>query len=208
MQAQLGRVLPVVLHPSPLLRAVCLPVTDYAAHAQLFEDLRASAAAHGGLGLAAPQVGSHLRAFALLEPQSWTEEGINTVRSAPPRRFRPPFRSGGRRGAGSFVACINPRILRSSQATRVGMEACLSLPSAPALVRRAHSIAVAYEDEQGRAVERELSGLPAVVFQHEVDHLEGVLLIDKQEALPRGGEDDALQSASRDFRRQLALFYE
>ena len=116
MQAQLGRVLPVVLHPSPLLRAVCLPVTDFAAHAQLFEDLRASAAAHGGLGLAAPQVGENLR-IALVE-----------IPENSPRYPGAP--------AYPFGVYINPRIHVLDKELQGNWEGCLSVPGMRGFVER------------------------------------------------------------------------
>jgi peptide deformylase len=194
-----GAVLPILLHPAPVLRALCAPPAS--PPLLLLSDLAASAAAHGALGLAAPQLGVALRALVLLRPVAWTEAQLGA-------------RAGRRRGGGAappppppYLACVNPRILHASAATAVGLEGCLSLPGLPALVRRAQAITVEYEDAQGERARLELSGLPAAVFQHELDHLDGVLLLDKQEPLPLGREQDTLRAADRAFRRSVAGFY-
>jgi peptide deformylase len=80
-------------------------------------------------------------------------------------------------GDGPF-AIVNPEIVkRSSQDTDME-EGCLSLPKIRILIKRSSEIKVRYLDENGRKVERELSGLMARIFQHESDHLLGRLLVD------------------------------
>ena len=202
-------VLPVLLHPAAALRAKCAPIPSLASCQALLADLAASAAAHGGLGLAAPQLGAPLRAFAMLRPVAWTAQGLLA------RSLGGQGRRGARRGsaaaaaaaAAAYVTCVNPRILHASAGSRVGLEGCLSLPGAPALVSRAHTLTVEYLDARGERTELELSGLPAVVFQHELDHLDGVLLIDKQEALPAGREEEHMFAASRAFNAEVREFY-
>ena len=200
-----GRVLPIVFHPAPILRAVCAPVADARAASTLVADLLESARAHGGLGLAAPQLGAALRAFALLEPLAWTAEALpvgGRLRSALGLRAAARGRAPRR-----FTACLNPRILSAAGEARVGLESCLSVPARPTLVRRARAISVEYEDAAGATVRRELSGLPAVVFQHELDHLDGVLVLDRAEAAGDGDEEGATRRAARAFQRELAEFY-
>jgi peptide deformylase len=97
-------------------------------------------------GLGAPQVGAGLRLFLLAAD-----------------RDRPA----------SVV--INPQILRRSRSRYVDWEACLSVPDHAALVSRPSRISVTYETLDGEEVQRTLSGNDARVFQHEVDHLDGVL---------------------------------
>lgn len=202
MAARLGSVLPVVLHPAAVLRATCAPIPAGAASlSALLADLTATAAAEGGLGLAAPQLGVALRAFAMRTPMAWTEEGLHS-RAGQGRRGR----SAQALPPPAFVTCVNPRVLHASAASRVGLEACLSLPGLPALVRRASAVTVEYLDARGERVELELSGLPAIVFQHELDHLDGVLLIDKSEALPVGREEH-MRAARRAFNREVLGFY-
>ena len=77
-----------------------------------------------------------------------------------------------------FVPLINPEIVWRSEETWVMEEGCLSLPDTWIDVRRPESIVLAYFDEKGKMQERKLDMLDARVVQHEVDHLEGVLIVD------------------------------
>ena len=124
--------------------------------------------------------------------------------------------AGGRAAPSRFLVCIDPAITSRGQATAIGVEACLSLPDAMALVRRHCDITVAYTDAvTGERVEEALGGLPAVVFQHELDHLDGILLPDRQltraslamAAIARGAEQRQVGPGGREggaaARRQL-----
>ncbi len=193
---------PLCLYPDPILRVKCSAVQSAASAAGLVASLKATAAAHHGLGLAAPQIGASQRAFVLLQPLAWNDKEA--------RRLSLAMRS---RAADSlqrlrFVACLNPSILHKSSEEAVGVETCLSIPDVPALVRRARRITVRYEDEEGAAVEQELSGLPAIVFQHELDHLDGVLLIDR-DVQPIMGEtqQDAMSAAHQAFLLGSSRYY-
>jgi peptide deformylase len=73
----------------------------------------------------------------------------------------------------------NPEITKRSDATQVTEEGCLSVPGIYGMVERAKRITVTAYNRHGRRVEMNLSGFPAVLFQHEIDHLDGVLFIDK-----------------------------
>lgn len=73
----------------------------------------------------------------------------------------------------------NPEIMKRSPTTQEGEEGCLSVPGVFGIVERAKRVTVRAYNRHGRRVEMNLSGFPAVVFQHEIDHLDGVLFIDK-----------------------------
>ena len=79
---------------------------------------------------------------------------------------------------GKMVALINPEITMKSKETAVDEEGCLSLPNVYLPITRSANILVTYTDAQGKAQERKLEGLEARVVQHEVDHLDGVLIVD------------------------------
>lgn len=79
---------------------------------------------------------------------------------------------------GKMNAMINPEILRRSEETSVMEEGCLSLPKINVDVERPVEITVRYLDEKGNEQERMLHDLDARVVQHEVDHLNGVLIVD------------------------------
>lgn len=75
-------------------------------------------------------------------------------------------------------ALVNPKIIQKSSATSMREEGCLSLPTLLVDVVRAKSIVVEAQDEFGKPVRLEESGLVATIIQHEMDHLEGILITD------------------------------
>jgi peptide deformylase len=80
---------------------------------------------------------------------------------------------------GHYNAFVNPEIIKKSWSKIALEEGCLSVPGKFGYVRRHKSVIVHAVDETGKEVEVKAQGLPAVVFQHEIDHLNGVLFIDK-----------------------------
>jgi peptide deformylase len=115
-----------------------------------------------GVGIAAPQVGRSLRLF-IMAPRPNPRY--------PDAPLAEPF------------AVINPVILRSSAEMETGWEGCLSVPGFRAQVPRHLEVDVAYTDRRGEAVTARFSGFMARLFQHEFDHLEGILY---PERLPQG----------------------
>lgn len=80
------------------------------------------------------------------------------------------------------VVMVNPEILEFSQATCLGEEGCLSVPNERGEVERAQAVKVRYYTLQGEVVEMNFEGFPARIVQHEVDHLDGVLFVDRLSA--------------------------
>jgi peptide deformylase len=78
----------------------------------------------------------------------------------------------------NLVACINPQII-GTQGEAKDPEGCLSFPNLWLTVKRAEKIKVKYQDIRGQTVERELEGLAARIYQHELDHLNGICFITK-----------------------------
>jgi len=109
-----------------------------------------------GIGLAAPQVGINKQILVV----DCELEDPNI----------PPF------------VLINPKITAYSREVALGQEGCLSIPNVFMDVKRPESIEVSYKDEHGRPQKRLFSGLPARVIQHEMDHLNGVLFVDRVES--------------------------
>lgn len=81
---------------------------------------------------------------------------------------------------------MNPEIVKSSPAMQLGEEGCLSVPGTYGLVERHKRVRIRALDRHGRKIEFDAVGFPAVVFQHEIDHLNGVLFIDKVKEYTRG----------------------
>ncbi|TAF54933.1 MAG: peptide deformylase [Oscillatoriales cyanobacterium] len=108
-----------------------------------------------GIGLAAPQVGINKQ--LLVVDCAYDEPHV------------PP------------LVMINPKIISSSREIAVGQEGCLSIPNVFLDVKRPAMIEVSYKDEHGRPQKRKFEGLPARVIQHEMDHLNGVMFVDRVE---------------------------
>ncbi len=111
-----------------------------------------------GVGLAAPQVGKSL-ALAVVR-----------IRKSKIRPRVHPFPP---------TAVINPRIVKASSKKVSDWEGCLSLPKVRGLVPRPVSLEVAFVDRSGQKRTKRLTGFQARVFQHEIDHLGGVLFVDR-----------------------------
>ena len=84
-----------------------------------------------------------------------------------------------------LLCLINPEILSRGDEEKVLEEGCLSLPGVRVDVSRTEKITVAGLDEKGRCVQKDVEGLGARVLQHEIDHLNGVLIIDRLNTLQR-----------------------
>ncbi len=113
--------------------------------------MRATLKVSGGVGLAAPQVGVSRRIF-LVELQS------------EPRRV---------------VTCVDPRIIERSREMVDGYEGCLSIPKVGGKVSRHTSVTVSYTTLDGKRVTYVSKGWEARIFQHEYDHLDGILYVDR-----------------------------
>jgi len=81
--------------------------------------------------------------------------------------------------AGGFISIINPKILSTGKRTKRYFEGCLSTPDIWGEVRRATQLKVSYQDVSGKSITKALRGIPAWIFQHEIDHLNGILFQDR-----------------------------
>jgi len=165
-----GTDLTVTEYPSPILRAENAEITEFDAKLQqLCKEFFLVMYGANGVGLAAPQVGLNLRLFV-----------YNCEPTAP----------GALRRMGETIVC-NPKIIEYCQPsggaalpawTDVDIEGCLSSRNECCRgdIRRASTLQVEYQDERGRVKKRKLRGFEARVFQHEYDHIQGVLHIDRQ----------------------------
>lgn len=81
--------------------------------------------------------------------------------------------------AGGFISIINPKIISKSKRTKKYFEGCLSVPNMWGEVKRAINIKVSYQESNGKLVTKTLTGVEAWIFQHEVDHLNGILFSDR-----------------------------
>ena len=149
-------ILDVLTYPDPLLKQVAAPVTEFdSSLARLAEDLEQTMrAGPGGVGIAAPQVGVLLRVV------------IVDVSS------RPGIPNHGR------LVLVNPEIQRWKGMVK-GREGCLSVPDFIGTVIRAEHITLQAQDIHGGMQQYQMQGYEARAVQHEVDHLDGLLFLDR-----------------------------
>ena len=78
-----------------------------------------------------------------------------------------------------FMMVVNPKIISTSKRTKKYFEGCLSTPNIWGEVKRHTIIKVSYQDQEGKIITQSLKGVLAWIFQHEIDHLEGILFQDR-----------------------------
>ncbi len=154
----------IVQKDNPVLRAIAKAVPVHEIQDKKFKDIisrmkKALASQADGVGLAAPQIGESWRIFIV-------SKKIFEGKPDAPKQD---------------LVFINPVIKKISRDRKMMEEGCLSVRPLYGKVRRATRATVVAHDEKGESVSMGASGLLAQIFQHEVDHLEGGLFIDKAE---------------------------
>jgi peptide deformylase len=166
-------VLPVRTYGDPVLRQRARAVEDDEPGLELLvQNMLETMRAQDGLGLAAPQIGESAR-VAVIDRRG-TEDGEDLV-------------------------MINPEIA-VAWGHEASEEGCLSLPEIWVKVKRASHVKLSYSDLSGKRQSLKASGRFAVAIQHELDHLDGVLLIDRVSSVQRRllkGKLDALKELAR-----------
>lgn len=157
----------VVRYPDPVLRRVAQPVTEFGPELKrTAEAMLQRMIASKGVGLAAPQVGLSTR-ILVLNPN-------------------------GERGPDDLVL-VNPTILAKAGEDTWYEEGCLSFPGIYAEVKRPDRCTIRWQDLEGNPLEREFDDFASRIIQHEFDHLEGVLLVDRMSPADRLRHRTALQ---------------
>ena len=153
----------------PVLRKKVRPVPPAEITAapiqRLIDDMTQTMLEYNGVGLAAPQVHEELRLFV-----------AQVVRDHEDEEEDDP-------GKPEILALINPEIKPASRRVEEDWEGCLSIPDLRGLVPRYRDISVKAYDRTGRQVDLQASGFMARVIQHETDHLDGVLFLDRMTSL-------------------------
>ena len=166
----------LVYYPDPRLREVAKPVKSVddellVAIPRMFEVMYRSR----GIGLAGPQV-------------------------ALGRRIVVANLSADRESKDGEKVFLNPEILEKS-GEKKEEEGCLSLPGVYPVILRAEKLVVRYKDLLGMQVEREVQGLEAKLFQHEIDHLDGILILDKMTPADRKQWASYLKELEEDYEK-------
>lgn len=147
----------IITVPEPVLRRKAHKVTDFGADLQvLVDDMIETMRQAPGVGLAATQVNVSQRLIVV-------EFGDEDDEQAPAKLY----------------AIVNPEIVRPSQEKEKGNEACLSVPGFLGEVERVSSLTIKGQNRHGQPIRIKAKGWLARIFQHEIDHLDGILFTDR-----------------------------
>jgi len=158
-------ILPVYVYGSPILRRVSVDVDkDYEGLQTFMDDLWETMYKSDGIGLAAPQIGKSIRMF-VIDASPLVEDDPEMI------NFKKIF--------------INAKITERTDDQWASTEGCLSIPNIREEVYRPTKVRIEYYDENWVFHDEYFDGIPARIIQHEYDHLEGLLFIDKISPLRR-----------------------
>lgn len=146
----------LVYYPNPSLREKAQPVREFGERiVTLANAMRQIMKDHQGMGLAAPQIGVSERIIIVEYP-------------------------GEERGKGSipFTVLVNPKITTQSKETDVLNEGCLSIPYVEVSIPRSLEVTITAQDPEGNPIKMKAKGLFARILQHEIDHIDGKLILD------------------------------
>lgn len=169
----------IVTVPDSVLRLKAKKVTSFGTELQeLIDDMVETMRAAPGVGLAAPQVDVPLRVIVV----EYGEEDEESDQNRPPKLF----------------TMVNPEIIKSSQDSEIGTEGCLSIPTLIGDVDRPIAITVKGFNRYGQPMRIKSKGWLARIFQHEIDHLNGILFTDIAENIRPLEEAQAAQVIAAD----------
>jgi len=157
----------IITVPHPTLRKKAAKVTDFDDELQnLIDDMIEGMREDRGVGLAAPQVNLSQRVITV-------EFGSEEDENLPP----------------TLYVVINPKITAPSTEKVLGVEGCLSVPGWAGDVERHHSVTIEGQTRQGANFKMKAKGWLARIFQHEIDHLNGILFTDRAEEVWESEEE-------------------
>ncbi len=146
--------------PAKILRQKCRKISAITPEIiDLAERMGLAMAEFKGVGLAAPQINQAIRLIVVTDEKK------------------------------GFIPMINPSVTFSSKEKVASEEGCLSIPNVYGIVKRAAKIRYSYQDLAGNIIKAKAKGLTAIIIQHECDHIDGILFIDKAEKIVQGHED-------------------
>ena len=165
-------ILPIVAYGDPVLRKVGKEIDkEYPQLEKLIADMKETMYNAQGVGLAAPQIGKDIRLFLIDASPFADDEDLSEEDRKVLETFNRVF--------------INAKIIKEEGEEWVFNEGCLSIPDVREDVFRQETITIEYQDENFEKHTEVLGGLAARVFQHEYDHIDGVLFTDKLSSLKK-----------------------
>ena len=165
-------ILPIVAYGDPVLRKVADAIdAAYPDLEKLITNMKETMYNASGVGLAAPQIGKAIRLFLIDASPFAEDDNLSEEERTVLKSFNRVF--------------INPKILEEEGEEWIFNEGCLSIPDVREDVSRQPKITIEYQDENFTLHTETLEGLAARVFQHEYDHIEGILFTDKLSTLKK-----------------------
>ena len=165
-------ILPIVAYGDPVLRKVAKEIdANYPNLEELIANMRQTMYNASGVGIAAPQIGKSIRLFVIDATPFAEDEDLSPEDQAQLKDFNKVF--------------INPKVIDEDGDEWAFNEGCLSIPDIREDVFRQESVTFEYQDENFVKHTKTLTGVAARVFQHEYDHLEGILFTDKLSSLKK-----------------------
>lgn len=160
---------PIYTFKEDVLRQKAQPVTKFDDALQtLIDDMIETMRAAPGVGLAAPQIGVSKQVIVV-------EFGHEDDETIPEQLF----------------VLVNPEIVRQSEENASGIEGCLSVPGLVGAVERAQTVTVHGQDQYGKKVKIRAQGWLARIFQHEIDHVNGILYTDRADQIWQPDQEEA-----------------
>lgn len=173
---------PLVYYPNDLLKQRAEEVREFSGNLKtLSEHMRQVMKDYAGMGLAAPQVGQSIRLIAV----EYQPAADDTNPAIP------------------FTVMINPEIIKTGKETDWLSEGCLSIPFVEVNIERATEVSVAYQDLDGKKHTIHAKGLFARIVQHEVDHLNGTLILDYEKPVETGEKPRVIFWGSTSFSTEV-----
>lgn len=165
-------ILPIVAYGDPVLRKVAVAIDgEFPDLEKLINNMKETMYNASGVGLAAPQIGKAIRLFLIDASPFSEDDDLSEEERTVLKSFNRVF--------------INPKILEEEGEEWLFNEGCLSIPEVREDVSRQPKITIEYQDENFTIHTETLEGLAARVFQHEYDHIEGILFTDKLSTLKK-----------------------
>lgn len=159
----------IITEPDPILHQKCKKVTKFdTGLKKLAQDMVETLFAENGVGLAAPQVGKNIKMIIVeFNPERFIDKAQKQKVEAKKKNTIP------------LTILVNPKITKCSRDTEVADEGCLSLPTIELPIKRSIKVNVLAYDLDGNKLKIRARDLFARILQHEIDHLDGVLITDK-----------------------------
>ena len=169
----------VLLHPHPILKKKTKIVEKFDEDLKDWsEKMFRTMNMNFGIGLAAPQVGDLRRAFVMDVTTNYSPEEFAQLNSMEPLDIEDDFEDDIPEKDGNPLVVINPEIINSSGES-IYEEGCLSIPGVRQQIVRNAFVELKYQDLTGKEVISQFEKLEAVCVQHELDHLNGMLIFDR-----------------------------